>query len=337
MTTAEYLRKHLLDHNFHRVVIITDENVNKLYHNYFDFLRNDFEVRTYILPAVEASKSIETVIEIWNFLAKEHYNRDTFLVNFGGGMVCDIGGFVASTFKRGLNFANFPTTLLSMIDASIGGKTAINIKNIKNAIGTFYFPDIILEPDLSFLKTLPNKEIMSGVGELVKYALLFSKDFFSELLEISNFKTDTLNKTWIKSCIEYKLNIVRKDPKDINLRHILNFGHTLGHAFESYYAQLGKPIAHGLAVAQGLYYECYLSYKLAGLPEENWKNIAFFLKKHFEITLITECLLKEISQFLINDKKNSSKRLNFTLLSNIGNPVQNFELSIGDLNKILLK
>ena len=332
MANRDIIRQ-LLEH-FRRkgtrnAVVLTDENVERYYSGYFAELSGCVSMDKIVVPAGECSKSIETAIRIWQYLAEKQYDKNTFLLNFGGGMVCDLGGFVASTYKRGIPFANCPTTLLAMIDAGIGGKTGVDLQDLKNAVGTFYFPDIQLPADIILLQTLPDKEFRSGFGELVKYALIGSHELFQDLCKLESFKE--LKPEFLDFCIDFKQKIVKEDPLDHNLRHILNFGHTIGHAIESYYAELGDPIAHGLAVAQGLYYESLLSYKLGHLPQEEWLQIAEFLPKHFDIMPLSGELLEKLTYYMLNDKKNCNNLINFTLLDRIGHATPNFQIASDSL------
>lgn len=335
MAKSDIIRQ-LLEHfqrkSTRNVVILTDENVEKHYSDYFSELSGIVCMDKIVVPAGERSKSIEMAIHIWQYLAEKQYDRNTFLLNFGGGMVCDLGGFVASTYKRGIRFANCPTTLLAMIDAAIGGKTGVDLQHLKNAVGTFYFPDIQLPADIDLLQTLPETELRSGFGELVKYALIGSADLFQELCQSDGFPTITSD--YVDFCVQFKQNVVEKDPKDQGLRHILNFGHTFGHAIESYCAELGNPIAHGLAVAQGLYYESLLSAKLGHLPQDEWQQIADFLPKHFDIMPLSAELLEKLTHFMLNDKKNYNNLINFTLIDHIGHPIPNCQIASDALSNL---
>ena len=323
------LSEHFRQQNILNVVVLTDENVEKHYSDYFSGLSECVSIDKIVLPAGERTKSIDAAVLVWQYLTDKQCDRNTFLLNFGGGMVCDLGGFVASTYKRGIRFANFPTTLLAMIDAAIGGKTGVDLQHLKNVVGTFYFPDLQLPADISLLKTLPEKELHSSFGELVKYALIGSADMFRELCQSDRFPT--IKPEHVDFCIRFKQEVVNKDPKDQDYRHILNFGHTFGHAIESYCAEMGKPIAHGLAVAQGLYYESLLSAKFGHLPQEEWQQIADFLPKHFDIMPLSTELLEKLTHFMLNDKKNCNNLINFTLLEHIGLATPNFQIPAPEL------
>ena len=328
--TIRQLSEHFRQHDIHNVVVLTDENVERLYPDYFTELSGNVRMDKITVPAGEDSKSIETAVRIWDYLADKQYDRSVFLLNFGGGMITDLGGFVAATYKRGIRFANFPTTLLAMIDASVGGKTGINLHYLKNGVGAFYFPEIQLPADVSLLDTLPETEMLSGFGELVKYALIGSKELF---LALSQFETfPEIKQEHIDFCIDFKQNVVKTDPKDENIRHILNFGHTIGHAIESRSAETGSPVAHGVAVAQGLYYESLLSTRVGLLPQEEWQQIADFLPKHFPIPEITPDVLEKILPYMRNDKKNHDKSINFTLIDHIGHAIPDQRIS--ELNQI---
>ncbi len=326
------LSEHFRQQNIRKAVVLTDENVEKYYSDYFSELSEIVSLDKIVLPAGENSKSIETAISVWNYFADKHYDRNVFLLNFGGGMVSDLGGFVASTYKRGIRFANCPTTLLSMIDAAIGGKTGVNLHHLKNVVGTFYFPDIQLPADVSLLKTLPDEELLSGFGEMVKYALIGSEELFRELSKTERFPE--IKQEYVDFCIEFKQKVVSKDPEDHGFRHILNFGHTIGHAMESYCAEIGEPIKHGIAVAQGLYYESLLSAQLGHLPQAEWQKISGFLTKHFEIMPITKELKPKLINYMQNDKKNQHTEINFTLLDHIGHATYNHQILDSTLNNL---
>lgn len=329
----QQLSTHFHQEKITDVVILTDENVEKYYPHYFAALSSDFSVKKMVLPAGEQIKAVDTAVSVWNYLIDNQYDRNVFLLNFGGGTICDLGGFVASTYKRGIRYANCPTTLLAMIDAAIGGKTGINMGHLKNSVGTFYFADIQMPVDISLLETLPDEEFRSGFGELVKYALIGSADLFDELAGLASYrdiKTDFLD-----FCVDFKRKIVKEDPRDTGLRHILNFGHTIGHAIEGCCAEQGHRVAHGVAVAQGLYYESYLSTQFNHLPHHDWLKIADFLSRHFQLSPITPSILKNLIGYAQNDKKNHGGNISFTLLDSIGHAVPDCHLSSQQLEKAL--
>ena len=270
--------------------------------------------------------------DILKILLDKNFSRQDCLITIGGGITGDVGGFASSLFKRGLNFVNIPTTLLSQVDSSIGGKTGVNTKEGKNLIGSFYQPKMVIS-DIEFLKSLPKREIICGYGEVFKHSLILNKQFFKYLninfSKVLNLKSPFIEKAIYESC-KIKKTIVEKDEKEKNLRKILNFGHTFAHAFE---ASLGysKKLNHGEAVILGIItalefslnvklikfneYNLILKHVLkAGLPS-NINN--YFSKKD----------LNKILKFMSKDKKNISKRINLILLKKIGSTVINNEYS----------
>lgn len=334
--TLSALHKNLADRKVRQLVVFTDENVEKHHSGYFSPLTSEYEIDKVVLPAGEKCKTLENVSLALRHLADRQYDRNVFVLNFGGGAVSDLGGFVASIYKRGVRYANCPTTLLSMIDASVGGKTAVNLDLRKNIVGTFHFPDFYLPIDFAFLHTLPDDELKSGMGELAKYAFISSMELFSNLENADRLATHKLKTEWIEHCIAFKQEIVQKDPFDRNIRHILNFGHTVGHAMETFAAKCGTQLKHGLAVAQGMYYECYLSTIFSEFPTDSWNRASAFLKKNFNFLKISDEHVKKLVCLMMNDKKNSGGKINFTLLGEIGNAVPDVMLNHEDvLDKIL--
>lgn len=326
----ELLTDYFHREKIHNVVILTDRNVDQHYPDYFSGLSEHVRLDKLVISPGEKTKSIQTATDIWDYFAKKQYDRSVFLLNFGGGMVTDLGGYVASSYKRGIRYANCPTTLLAMIDAAIGGKNGVNLPCMKNAVGTFYFSDIQLPVDLSLLSTLPKEEFLSGFGEFVKYALIGSSDLFQSLLNRETFPS--LTQEEVNFCIEYKTRIIQEDPFDRGLRHILNFGHTIGHAVEGWCASQGAPMAHGIAVANGLYYESLLSMRFGRLPKEELQQIVDFLPKHFQIVKITPPVFEQLLPYLQNDKKNCNGNINFTFLEHIGHAIPDHAITTNNLS-----
>ena len=281
--------------------------------------------------ANERNKNQKTIDDILKILLQKNFSRNDCLISIGGGITGDLGGFAASLFKRGLQFINVPTTLLSQVDSSIGGKTGINTSYGKNLIGSFYQPKFVIS-DSNFLKSLPRREVVCGYGEILKHSLISNKTFFNfldkNLKEILNLKTPFIEKAIYESC-KVKKNIVEKDEKEINLRKILNFGHTFAHAFE---ASLGysRKLNHGEAVLLGI--------KCATKLSLNYKFLNFHtylsIKKHFEKIKLPSSLdgyfsiknANKILSFMIKDKKNKSDKITLILLKNIGYPVINSKI-----------
>ncbi|WP_185882020.1 3-dehydroquinate synthase [Blattabacterium cuenoti] len=270
----------------------------------------------------EEEKNIYTCIQIWKNLEKFKANRNSLIINLGGGVITDIGGFVASVFKRGVRFINIPTTLLGMVDASIGYKTGVNLESIKNEIGSFYSPEfLIIDP--YFLKTLPEKEFISGKAEMFKHGLIADEKFW---IEMKTSTMDDYRKSYyqwgnlIHKSILIKNKIVDKDPKEKGLRKILNFGHTIGHALESYFMNYKKgKLIHGVAIAMGMVYESWLSYKVNGLSMNSYQEIKSILSKLYPIQQnISDLEMDKIFSIMEHDKKNDRNKIQFSLLKKIG-------------------
>ena len=272
------------------------------------------------IPKGEASKSIDTIAGLWQQLTDHGADRHTVLANLGGGVVSDIGGFTAATYMRGIHFINLPTTLLSMVDASVGGKNGINFGGYKNQVGTFDEPGaVFVLPD--FLKTLPSDELRSGFAEVIKHAIISDQNKWNEVSAIENF--DTVN--WfeiIKESIWTKNKIVNSDYRDKHLRKSLNFGHTIGHALESYSQKnYSNDLKHGEAIAIGMIGEIFLSEKLCGLNKVNADEICRFIVKHYPLSFHFES--DELISLMKGDKKNDADQVNFSLIRSIGEPVIN--------------
>ncbi|MFZ4401619.1 MAG: 3-dehydroquinate synthase [Bacteroidales bacterium] len=270
----------------------------------------------------EASKSIQKAIEIWESFTDLNLDRNSLIVNLGGGVISDLGGFVATVFKRGLHYINIPTTLLSMIDASIGGKTGVNYKGYKNQLGIFADPEVVFI-DPSFLETLPKRELYAGFAEIIKYALIMDAVLWNMLL---NIKPENIleNTEIIKRAVYVKSNIVNTDPFEKDIRKILNFGHTIAHAIESFsLANDENPLLHGEAVAIGLICETYISVKKNGLDEQQANKIYSYIRNLFSPYIINPLNIPDILEIIKQDKKNKNKKLNFTLLTEIGKSLIN--------------
>ena len=305
--------------NASQVFILTDENVAPFWlpeTEYWLGCENAVEI---VIRSGEQHKNLQTVQRIWKTLMKHHADRKALLINLGGGVITDLGGFAASTYKRGINFVNIPTTLLAMVDAAIGGKTGIDFGGAKNQIGTFAEAEAVLV-DPVFLSTLPRREILSGLAELLKYGFIADANLLKSNLE--NYQQ------FINRAGEIKREIVAKDPTEKGLRKILNFGHTLGHAIESHCLTTGFPLLHGEAVALGMAGALWLSVKQCGLDEKVLKD---FEKKLPMLLSETEIALSDadaesIMDYLAHDKKNHGDKPRFVLLEAVENPVWNVEV-----------
>ena len=275
-------------------------------------------------------KTIETATQLWEILSEFVTDRKSLLINLGGGVITDLGGFVASTYKRGIKFINLPTTLLGMCDASIGGKTGIDHQFLKNIVGTFAEPEMIfVYPE--FLKTLPFEELRSGFAEMLKHGLIADEKHWNDLISIENLTAENIF-PFIETSMKIKENVVEKDFKEQNIRKTLNFGHTIGHAIESLFLQKEKPILHGEAVAIGMICETYLSFLENLILEETALKITTNIRKFYPSQSIENFSIDEVLALMMNDKKNSDGNISFSLLKNIGESV--FDLSVSKENII---
>ncbi len=317
-----------------QIFIITDTGSKKYCLNaLLDALPELKEARVVTLKEGDENKNLDAVISIWRFLVENGATRGSLVINLGGGMVTDLGGFAASTFKRGVRFINIPTTLLSMIDAATGGKTGFNFKGLKNEIGVINkASEVIIYP--AYLQTLTKEELLSGYAEMIKHALLSSENELMELL--SSDPSQIKPEMWleiIRKSLQVKENIVAVDPMEKGIRKALNLGHTVGHAFESYSHQNtalggGKPLSHGYAVAFGLEVELFLSYKHNGLDNRLLSVVNSYIKEHYGTYSIGCDDYEALYSLMLHDKKNSAKgAVNFTLLSKPGSPEINRTLS----------
>ena len=270
-----------------------------------------------VLDCGEENKSVESVSRIWMMLSKQGARRSSILVCVGGGVVTDLGGFAASTFKRGMRCINVPTTLLAQVDASLGGKTGFNFNGLKNEIGTFSIPEKVII-DTRFLNHLPVRERMSGFAEMIKHGLLSNREYLIRLLNLEHQETtQEYMLELIRRSVTIKNEIVTRDPREQGLRKVLNFGHTIGHAIESLSIMQGSPLLHGEAVALGLVAELYLSVKEKGFPEEIYREVRNFVKQHYPPYPLMDHV-DTLYELMLHDKKNERWGVNFTLLSGIG-------------------
>ena len=316
-----------------QIFILVDTNTHRLCLPGFLYeLRRKYnwiipESNILTISSGEEHKSIETIQLLWHFLSNANATRKALLINLGGGVITDLGGFVASTYRRGIDYINVPTTLLSMIDAGFGGKTGFDFEGLKNAIGTFYTPkDVWIIP--KFLKTLPREEILSGYAELIKHALLSNQTVFDEVIEkIELFlHIDSVSEGDLSACermiwdsIHVKQHLVNIDPTERSIRKSLNFGHTFGHALEELSFLKGKPMRHGYAVMYGLLAELYLSSEIKGLSISVVNKIIDCIKSYYGTILYNNDDFDTIYEYMRHDKKNASAdEINFTLLSDVG-------------------
>ena len=308
-----------------QIFVLTDSNTKRDCLALFDSkFPNHLTYKEISIPAGEEHKNLDTCTKVWQALSDAGADRKSLLINLGGGVVCDLGGFVASTYMRGIKWINIPTSLLSMVDASIGGKTGVDFNGLKNIIGVIRNPHLVgIEP--KFLKTLSYRERRSGFAEMLKHALLTDKEHWLGLQSIKLENIETI-KEYLHKSILVKHGIVSKDRDESGLRKQLNFGHTIGHAIESYYLQKNEPILHGEAVAAGMLIELKLSTDVLGFSLEDFKKIEQFLLKSFGKILIKEDAIEEIINNLAFDKKNEKGKINFVLLHAFGKPKIDFNV-----------
>lgn len=279
----------------------------------------------------EQHKNFESCIKIWEKLTKYGADRKSLLINAGGGVICDMGGFAAATFKRGIDFINIPTTLLAQVDASIGGKIGIDLNVIKNQIGLYVNSQgVFIYPD--FLKTLNNKQLLSGFVEIIKHSLIADEDYWDEIQDADLTNIPVLENLILQS-IKIKKQIILADPfEKKGLRKSLNFGHTIGHAIESYSLKNDKDaLLHGESVAIGLICETYLSHKKTGLSKKELNNITKFIKTKFKKYNLVKADKQLLVDLAKNDKKNENGAINFTLIDSIGSSVINQHCSNEDI------
>lgn len=282
-----------------KVFLLTDENVAFAQPPRFGFV----DAQMAVAPG-EGSKDLATAAKVWEWLSREGGTRRSLLINYGGGVVSDLGGFCAATFKRGIRTVNVPTSLLAMADAAIGGKTGIDFDGLKNEIGAFHNPEeVVVAPEL--LSTLPDAELRSGLAEVIKMALLADSELYEELLEGNPLEDRQLMERGVRFAAGAKERIVALDPKEKGIRRMLNLGHTAGHAYETYAARIGRPISHGEAVAHGLYMALRLSEQTkgmkAGTAEEYRRK---FLERYYAPLPFGEEADKELEEIMAHDKKN---------------------------------
>lgn len=304
-------------------IIIVDENTQEkclpyLLENFSDL--HDAEI--IVLPVGEENKIIEICYHVWDALTSYQIQRKDIILNLGGGVVTDMGGFIASVYKRGIDFINIPTTLLSIIDASVGGKTGVNLGLHKNQLGVFSVPELTV-CDPTFLATLEMKEILSGRAEMAKHGLIADAALFQDML---NENEEIPSLALIERAITIKTEIVDKDFKEEGERKKLNFGHTIGHAIEGFLLGEDIEITHGECVAWGMLVEAHLSTDFAGLSDEELKTIEGFVRSEYLDLPVNKIDFKELLDLMQHDKKNQTEKINFTLLKQIGKAQINYEL-----------
>ena len=307
------LSKIIKSGNYSKVAFLLDNNT---LNHCFNRISNsiDFQYEKILIDDGEENKNLETSKKVWDKLIEYKFDRKSILINLGGGVICDLGGFVASTFMRGIDFINIPTTLLSQVDASVGGKLGIDYKNIKNIIGVFKEPNKVII-DTNYLNTLSERELKSGYAEVIKHCLIRDKIMFDKIynLEWTDIDWDFI----INHSIKIKSDIVKKDIKENGLRKILNFGHTIGHAIETTYLNKLDKFLHGEAIAIGMICEAYISNNFNKLRNDELEKTTNYIRKVFNLSKVE--YYDEIIKNAYFDKKNLSDKIRISSLKGIGN------------------
>jgi 3-dehydroquinate synthase len=318
---------------YSKVFVFTDGNTSEICLPVFREMLDDFSEFDLIeTDPGEENKNIDFCIGIWKTLLDFEADRKCLMINLGGGVITDMGGFIASTYKRGIHFINIPTTLLAQVDASVGGKTGIDIDNVKNMVGTFTLPQAVFI-ETTFLKTLPERELLSGFAEMIKHGLIADQDYY-QALKTSDFKNPTAEA--IFRSVEIKNEVVTTDPQEQNLRKILNFGHTIGHAVESYaLSNNPMPLTHGEAIAIGMVCEAYLSHSNSTLTAAELEDITTYMLSLYPAYTIVEESYDDLLALMQSDKKNENGQVMFSLLESIGHCGYNCVVITQDIKESL--
>ena len=315
----EILEEILIPTQYSKIFILVDENTSQFcLPHLLNNLATEIEIEIIELEVGEIHKNIATCTEVWGALSELGADRKSIMINLGGGVISDLGGFVACTFKRGIDFINIPTTLLSMVDASIGGKNGVDLGNLKNQIGIIREPKAVLV-DTQFLSTLPQNEMRSGLAEMLKHGLIFDKKYWDKFKNLKDLHTADLNQL-IHQSIQIKNTIVCEDLTENGVRKSLNFGHTLGHAIESYFLENESKttLLHGEAIAVGMILESYISREKNLLTNNEYQEIKYIINDIFERIEFSQVDIDKIIELLIFDKKNEFGKVQFALLDGIG-------------------
>lgn len=319
------LKELLQEYQDHRLIIIVDENTHDCC---LEYLLTTFQelqrAEIILLPVGEENKVMEVCFQVWQAFTEYGFSRKDLVINVGGGVVTDMGGFIASIFKRGMNFINIPTTLLGMVDASIGGKTGIDLDQYKNQLGTFCHPQkIYIDP--TFLETLPPEEIFNGYAEMLKHALIRDKNLWNQI-KVIHSEEELIKENVIYPSVKIKTDVIDLDPKEGGLRKILNFGHTIGHALESYFLDK-TAISHGHAVALGMCAEAFISLKQNRITKDEFQEIEQTITSSFPMISLDADDVQKVIEFMHQDKKNESGKILCSLLNGIGNCDYNIPIS----------
>ena len=316
--------------SFSQVAVLVDENTSRhCYPLVKDYLPNHHLIK---IQSGERHKNLDTCAHIWQELTDAGFDRKALLINLGGGVIGDMGGFCAATYKRGINFINIPTTLLAQVDAAVGGKLGIDFQGFKNHIGLFKDPLKVIISS-AFLKTLPEKELRSGFAEVIKHSLIADRAYWPEIASRSFKEQDW--EAHISHSVQVKANVVSQDFREGGLRKILNFGHTIGHAVESYFLNTPDQLLHGEAIAIGMVGELYLSQKYAKMPAEESAQAESYLLAVYGHIKLKEAQISEIARLALQDKKNEKGLIYCTLLRQLGEAVYDIKIEVKDIEEAL--
>jgi len=331
---AKTLQEYLQTHDYEQVVWLTDTNTRKHCLPLLEAVSaGDLVIE---IPAGEIHKNLQTCQIVWQAMTQANISRKALLANVGGGVVGDLGGFCAATYKRGIDFIQIPTSLLAQVDASVGGKLGIDFEGFKNQIGVFAEPKAVFI-DTQFLQTLPENQLRSGFAEIIKHCLIADKDMWNELLEKPHWQENDWQ-TLVKHSVEIKYEIVSKDFTEKNVRKLLNFGHTIGHALESCFLQTPQTLLHGEAVAWGIVVETYISHKKGYLTKADYEEVKYFIEKVFQPKLLlNDATIEKIISLTEQDKKNEQGKRLFTLLAEIGVGIFGVEVEEYEIYEALIK
>ena len=312
------LHKALSECPHDKLFILVDEHTQHLCLPLINAFEELKQAEVITIGAGDIHKNLETLAHVWGALGTRGATRHSLMINLGGGMVTDLGGFAASTFKRGIKYINIPTTLLAMVDASVGGKTGINFNGLKNEIGVFSPAEYVLI-ETEFLKTLDTQNLLSGYAEMLKHGLISTTRHWAELLNFDMNHIDyKMLQTLVAESVQIKENIVEQDPFEKGIRKALNLGHTVGHAFESLALETNRPVLHGYAVAWGIVCELYFSYLKTGFPKDKLRQTIQFIKDNYGVFAFDCKQYDRLYEFMTHDKKNNAGIINFTLMGEIG-------------------
>ena len=320
--------RYIKKQNTERLFIVCDSNTLLKCMPLMTFrLPDSLKKYTIAIKPEERFKDISTVLDIVSYITENRGDKRSIVLNLGGGVVSDTGGFAAGIFKRGISYINVPTTLLAQIDAAIGGKTGVNFGNIKNHVGMMHYPDwVYINP--AFLKTLPDVHFRSGLGEIFKYSMIGS-GFTTEELTETDIGTEDILLFYIQRCVQRKMVITTEDPLETGNRKLLNFGHTVGHGIESLSLEKGLDLTHGEAVAAGVVGECFISHRMHGYPLQKLENATRFYRKNFlpHLPKAGPFDAERVIEYILHDKKNKPGRINPVLLDSSGEPVLSTDVS----------